>query len=61
MGFISWWYELPVLLRISVSLLLLAISTLMFFSGVVWPWGWVLGGILLLFCGAGSNKGGYNF
>ena len=62
MGLISWWYDLPVPLRLGFALLLIGISTApYFFANLIWPWGWAVGGILLLFCGAGSNKGGYNF
>lgn len=62
MWLINWWYELPVPLRVGLALLLLSISTALFFlADTFWPWGWAFGTILLLFCGAGSNKGGYNF
>jgi hypothetical protein len=36
------------LARLIVGLVLLGISTLIWFGGRFWPWGWVVGVILLL-------------
>lgn len=58
----SWWSELPAWLRYGVALLLLGISTVLYFSGVIWIWGWVAGTILLLIAGPSSTeKKGYRF
>ena len=45
---LEWWIDLPSWLKYGVALLLLAISTVAWFSGYFWPWGWGLGGVLLL-------------
>lgn len=57
----DWWYELPVWLRAGVAVLLLLISTVLWFAGWIWPWGWAAGAILLVFSGSGSNSKGYRF
>jgi hypothetical protein len=62
MGLIDFWYDLPTWLRAGLGLFFIAISTaLFFFADRIWPWGWVVGIIFLIFCNAGKNKGGYNF
>jgi hypothetical protein len=62
MGFFSWWAEQSPWLRYGVALLLIAISTIIFFGGRIWIWGWVAGGIMLLFAGPSrSEKNGYHF
>jgi hypothetical protein len=44
------------------AFLLLAVSTLMFFGGIFWPWGWAVGMVLLFFSGkSSSEKKGYRF
>jgi hypothetical protein len=45
----SWYTGLPWKLRMAVALTFLLISTVLFFSGYFWPWGWAVGVILLLF------------
>ena len=61
-GLIEWWYDLPWALRLGFALLLIGISTLiLLLADRIWIWGWAVGGVLLFFCGSGSNKGGYNF
>ena len=56
------WYESPRILRIGLGLLLIGISTVIFFAAErIWIWGWVVGGIMIMASGAGKNKGGYNF
>jgi len=45
----SWWLELPWPLRMGIALLFLAISTILYFVGYLWPWGWGVGGALFLF------------
>ncbi len=62
LGVISWWSEQNAWVRYGVAALLLAISTLLFFAGVIWPWGWVVGFIMLMFAGPSrSEKNGYHF
>ena len=61
-GLIGWWSGLPWWLRYGVAFLLLGISTAFFFMGKIWPWGWAVGGVLLLFSGKSeSEKKGYRF
>ncbi len=56
------WFELPRLLRAGLGLLIIVICGLIWLmTGRVWIWGFVVGVVFLLFSGAGSNKGGYNF
>lgn len=44
------------------SILLLLISTALFFAGTFWPWGWAVGMVLLFFSGkSSSEKKGYRF
>jgi len=63
MRFIQWWYGLPLWLRLGIALLLILISTLLWFcADRFWPWGWAMGVILLLFSGpSSSEKKGYRF
>ncbi len=59
---IEWWAGLPMWLRVGVALLFLGLSTVLWFLGRFWPWGWAVGGILLLMSGkSSSEKSGYNF
>lgn len=44
------------------GLLLIAVSTAMFFGGTMWPWGWAVGTVLVIFSGKSpSEKKGYRF
>lgn len=52
----EWWEDVPVWLRLTLSLGLLAISTVVFFAGYFWPWGWAIGGVLLVFSFIGSGS-----
>jgi hypothetical protein len=62
MGFLTWWADQSAWLRYGVALLLIALSTVLFFAGRIWIWGWVVGVILLLFSGpSSSEKKGYRF
>jgi len=62
MHFFSWWSDLPAPLRYGVAILLIAASTVLYFLGRLWIWGWVAGVILLLFAGpSDSEKNGYRF
>lgn len=57
----EFWFGLPVILRVLLSLVLISMSVIAFFAGYIWVWPGAAGLVLLLFCGAGKNKGGYNF
>jgi hypothetical protein len=63
MGFFEWWADPPAWLRYGTALILLAISTILWFSGRFWPWGWVAGIVLLLMAGPSKaeNKGYHDF
>jgi hypothetical protein len=62
MGFLTWWADQSAWLRYGVALLLIALSTVLFFAGRIWIWGWVVGVVLLLFSGpSSSEKKGYRF
>ncbi len=43
----EWFSDLSPALRYGVSFLLIGISTVLYFSGVFWPWGWAAGLVLL--------------
>lgn len=59
---IEWWGGQSAWLRYGVALVLLGISTGLWFAGRFWPWGWGLGLVLLLFAGpSDSEKKGYHF
>ena len=58
----DWWSDQSPWLRYGVAVLFLAISTVMFFAGRFWPWGWGVGAVLLIFAGpSDSEKKGYHF
>lgn len=46
---IDLWTGLNWKLRLGIALLFLLISTVAFFAGYFWPWGWAVGGVLLMF------------
>ena len=57
---LDWFLEIPLWLRAIVGLGLLAASTVMWFSGWFWPWGWVVGGlIVLLSIPSGKRNSGF--
>ena len=59
---LEWWSGLPALLRYGVAVLFLLISTVLWFLGRFWPWGWAIGIVLLLLSGpSDSEKKGYKF
>jgi hypothetical protein len=61
MGFFEWWSDLPALFRYGVAILFLLVSTGLWFAGRFWPWGWVVGVILLLMAGPSkAEKKGYH-
>ncbi len=45
----AWWSELPAVLRFGVAVLFLLASTGLWFAGYFWPYGWVVGTVLLIF------------
>lgn len=60
MGFFEWWGGLSPWLRFGVAGVLLLSSTVLWFTGTFWPWGWAAGGVLLLFSfPSGPEKKGY--
>lgn len=62
MGFFEWWSERSAWIRYGVAGVFILISTLLLLGGVVWFWGWAVGGILLLFAGRSqSERNGYRF
>lgn len=44
----EWWSDLSKGARYGVSILFLGVSTLLYFCGYFWPWGWAVGGVLFL-------------
>lgn len=56
------WHDLPVILRVGLSLILIGITVLTIFVGDrIWVLPGAIGLVLLLFAGSGKNKNGYNF
>ncbi len=47
-GIIQWWVTLPSWLRYGVAIFFVIISTALYFYGLIWPWGWILGLILFI-------------
>jgi hypothetical protein len=61
MRFFELWASLPHLLRFGVASVFLLISTVLWFTGAFWPWGWVVGVVLLIFSfPSASEKKGYH-
>ncbi len=44
----EWGAGLPWVLRLSIALAFLLLSTVLWLAGYFWPWGWAVGGVLLL-------------
>ena len=44
----DWWAELPWQLRAGVAVIFLLVSTGLWLAGTFWPWGWMVGIVLLL-------------
>ena len=60
----DFWYDLPPILRAVMGLVMIGIAVLIWFisGGTLYAYGCgIVGLVLLLASGAGSNKGGYNF
>jgi hypothetical protein len=59
--FFERWGGLSPWLRLGVALLFLLISTALWLAGRFWPWGWVIGGVLLMFSfPSGPERRGYH-
>jgi hypothetical protein len=50
MWLIEFWTGLPMWLRLLVPLGLLGASTIMWLDGWIWPYGWIVGSVLLVAC-----------
>ncbi len=63
MRIFEWWAGLSPWLRGGVAVGFLLLSTILWMTGRFWPWGWVAGGVLLLFSfpTAGEKKGYHDF
>jgi len=62
MWLLEWWSDLPAWLRYSVAVGFLLLSTILWFAGTFWPWGWAVGVALLMFAGPSDpEKKGYRF
>ena len=58
----NWWLGLSSWLRAGVSLLIIGISAALWFAGLHWIEGLIVGVVLLLFSGpSDSEKNGYHF
>lgn len=58
---IEWWTGLGTWLKVSVALIFLSISTILWFTGRFWPWGWGLGiGLLLFSFPSNARRKGYH-
>lgn len=58
MGSLDWYFGFPPLVRFLIALIPLGASTVMWFTGLFWPWGWGIGGITL--CRSFSTAGERN-
>ncbi|HWB19519.1 MAG TPA: hypothetical protein VG711_04395 [Phycisphaerales bacterium] len=56
MRLFSFWGDLNPWVQYGIALGLIGISTALYFSGILWFWGWAAGGVLLLFSGASDAK-----
>src|SRR5262249_31049002 len=57
----DWYADLSPWLRFGAALFFIAISTALFFAGRFWPWGWAVGGVLLIFAFPNdAQKKGYH-
>ena len=63
MWLFEWWGGLRPAIRLGVSALFLLVSTVLWFCGTFWPWGWAVGGVLLLFSfpSRSEQKGYHDF
>ena len=62
MRIFEWWASQSPWIRYEVAVVLLLISTGFLLAGRLWIWGWVVGGLMLLFGGpSDSERKGYKF
>ena len=47
-GLIEWWLERSQWVRYGFAAAFLAVSTILYFTGWIWIWGWAIGGTLIL-------------
>jgi hypothetical protein len=52
----EWWAGLSPWLRFGVAGAFLLLSTVLWFTGQFWPWGWAIGVALLIFSFPSSNE-----
>jgi hypothetical protein len=60
----DFWYDLPPILRALMGLVMMAVAVLIWFltGGTLYAYGLaIVGFVLLLAAGVGSDKGGYKF
>ena len=61
MGLFEWYGGLRPRIRLGVALVFLALSTVLYFCRIFWPYGWAIGGICLLFAfPSRAEKKGYH-
>jgi hypothetical protein len=57
----EWWAGLNTWLKVGVAVFFLLISTVLWFMGYFFPWGWAVGVILLIFSfPSQSQRRGYH-
>ena len=49
MWLFEWWSGLSRWVRYGVAVAFLVLSTIIYFCGYFWPWGWAIGIVLLFF------------
>lgn len=59
----DWYSGLPWILRLAVALGFLLVSTVLWFMGIFWAWGWGIGAVLLCFSfpNDAESKGYHDF
>jgi hypothetical protein len=59
---LDFWFDQRPLVRFGLSLIVLGVCAGIWFAGWFWPYGWVIGGVMLLGSfPSSSEKSGYNF
>jgi hypothetical protein len=57
MGIFDWWFRIPSHFRYGVGIVLILVSTALYvFTDRLWPWGWVVGSVMLVFGFTGPEK-----
>ena len=54
----GWFADLPWYVRYGISGVFILISTILFFSGTFWPWGWAVGIVLFFLQAQGAQAHG---